>query len=105
MQYLLLHSPQADAITSTTVLSIERLDLVPPSLSTGTEVILSPGREDDLSRFIDIAVGKSKRERSRPTDDRTIGSVLGSMTGAHELVVGSGPRDDTSKMSAHCRAR
>jgi len=46
-------------------------------------------------------VGKSKGKRGRSTDNMTIRGVLGSVTGAHELVVGSGPWDNATQVSAH----
>jgi hypothetical protein len=75
--------------------------LVPPSLSAGAEILLRPGREDDLAIFSDVAVCKSKGKRGRTTDDVSIRGVLRSMTWAHELVVSSRPWDDTSQVSAH----
>jgi len=75
--------------------------LVPPSLPSGTEVIFCPGGEKDLSGVIHFAMGKGKRKRSRSTNDVAVGGVLGSVARAHELVVGSRPWNDTSKMGAH----
>jgi len=75
--------------------------LVPPSLSSGTEVSLSPGAEHNLSIITSITVRKSKGKRGRSTDDMTIRGVLRPVARAHELVVGSGPRDNATQMSAH----
>ena len=75
--------------------------LVPPSLSTSTEIFLGPGAEDNLSTFfISITMGKSKWKRSRPTNDCTLWGILRSVARALELVGGSRPWDDTSQVSA-----
>jgi len=46
-------------------------------------------------------VSESKGKRSRSTYNSSGGSILGSVTGAHELIVGGRPWHDTSQMSAH----
>jgi len=74
--------------------------LVPPSLSSGSEIIFGPGGEGDLSVLGGITVGKGKGKRGRSTDNVSIRGVLGSVTRAHELVVGGGPWDNTSQVSA-----
>mmetsp|Transcript_2988 Transcript_2988/g.8669 ORF Transcript_2988/g.8669 Transcript_2988/m.8669 type:complete len:226 (+) Transcript_2988:172-849(+) len=74
--------------------------LVPPALSIGTEIGLGPGREHDLAILGHIAVGKGEGKGSGAANDGTGGGVLGSMAGAHELVVGGGPRDDAAKVGA-----
>ena len=81
------------------------ISLVPPSLSSGTEVIFSPWGEKDLAVIGDITVGKGKWKRSRSTDNGSIRSVLGSVARAHEFVVGSRPWDDTSQVSADYTTR
>jgi hypothetical protein len=75
--------------------------LIPPSLASGTEIILGPVGKENFAIFRHIAVRQCQGQRSRSTDDGTIGSVLGSVARAHELVGGSGPRNDTTQMSAH----
>ena len=45
-------------------------------------------------------MGKSERKRGRSTNDVSIRGVLGSVARAHELVVGSGPWDDATQVSA-----
>lgn len=45
-------------------------------------------------------MGKGEGKRGGTADDGTGGGVLGSVAGAHELVVGSGPRDDAAKVGA-----
>ena len=47
-------------------------------------------------------MGKSERKRGRSTNDVSIRGVLRSVARAHELVVGSGPWDDATQMSANC---
>ena len=80
------------------------LNLVPPSLFASTEVLLSPGGEEDLSRFIvNITVGKGQRKRSRSTNNGPVGGVLRSVAGAQELVGSSGPGDDATQVSAYCK--
>ena len=74
--------------------------LVPPAGSVSTEVGLSPGGEHDLAILGDVAVGKGEGKGGGAADDGTGGGVLGSVAGAHELVVGSGPRDDAAKVGA-----
>ena len=74
--------------------------LVPPAFSVGTEVGLGPGGEHDLAILGDVAVGKGEGKGGGTADDGTGGGVLGSVAGAHELVVGSGPRDDAAKVGA-----
>jgi hypothetical protein len=74
--------------------------LVPPSLSSGTEVILGPWGEKNLSIFGNIAVGKGKWKRGRSTNNCTIRGVLRSVAWAHELVLGGRPWNDTSQVSA-----
>jgi hypothetical protein len=75
--------------------------LVPPSLSTSTEIVLGPWAEDNLSTFlISITMGKSKWKRSRSTNNCTFWGILRSVTRALELVGGSRPWDNTSKVSA-----
>mmetsp|Transcript_17756 Transcript_17756/g.28675 ORF Transcript_17756/g.28675 Transcript_17756/m.28675 type:complete len:234 (+) Transcript_17756:218-919(+) len=81
-----------------TVLVLVRL--VPPSLSSGTEVILGPRREHDLAIVGNVTVGKSERKRSRSTDNGSIRSVLRSVARAHELVVGRRPWHNASQVSA-----
>ena len=76
--------------------------LVPPSLSSGSEIIFGPGGEGDLSVLGGITVGKGKGKRGRSTDNVSIRGVLGSVARAHELVVGGGPWDNTSQVSADC---
>ena len=63
--------------------------LIPPSLSSRSEIFFGPGGEEDLSIIGGVAVSKGERKRGRSTDDVSIRSVLGSVTRAHELVVGS----------------
>jgi len=75
------------------------VDLVPPSLSTGTEISLSPCAKGDLSIDV-VAVGKSKGEWCRSTDNGSGGGVLRSVAWAHEFVVGGRPWDDASQMCA-----
>lgn len=74
--------------------------LVPPALSVGAEVGLGPGREHDLAVLGHVTVGKGEGKGSGAANDGTGGGVLGSVAGAHELVVGSGPRDDAAKVGA-----
>ena len=74
--------------------------LVPPAGSVGTEVGLGPGGEHDLAILGNVAVGKGEGKGGGTADDGTGGGVLGSVAGAHELVVGSGPRDDAAKVGA-----
>jgi len=52
------------------------VNLSPPRLALRAEVGLCPWAEDDLVRFVDLEVGKSKRKRSRSTDDGSSGCVL-----------------------------
>jgi hypothetical protein len=78
------------------------VSLVPPSLSTGTEVIFGPGRESDLSIFGGITVSQGKGQWGRSTDNGTIGRVLRTVAGAHEFVLCGRPWDDTSQVSADC---
>ena len=75
--------------------------LLPPGLSSSTEIFLSPGSEGNNSSIIDITVGKCKRQGSRSSYNGSGRSVLRSVTWAHELVVGGRPRYDTSQVSAH----
>ena len=75
--------------------------LVPPSLSSSTEVILSPGGEKDLAILGNVAVCKGKGKRSGSTNNGSIRRVLGSVAWAHELVVGRRPWHNASKMGAH----
>lgn len=106
------------------------MDLVPPSLSTGTEISLSPCAKGDLSIDV-VAVGKSKGEWCRSTDNGSGGGVLfvagkkqirvsemrieyigqvrndkyglthlRSVAWAHEFVVGGRPWDDASQVCA-----
>jgi hypothetical protein len=77
------------------------VSLIPPSLASGTEIILGPVGKEDFAIVRHIAVRQCQGQRSRSTDDGAIGSVLGSVARAHELVGGSGPRNDTTQMSAH----
>mmetsp|Transcript_2302 Transcript_2302/g.6074 ORF Transcript_2302/g.6074 Transcript_2302/m.6074 type:complete len:232 (-) Transcript_2302:62-757(-) len=79
----------------------QRKGLVPPSLASSPEVILSPGREENLAVISSVAVREGEGKRGRATDDSTSGSILGAVAGAHELVVGSRPRDNASKVRAH----
>ena len=81
------------------------LNLVPPSLSAGTEVFFSPGGEHDLAIIGSFTVGKGKWERSRSTNDGTSWGILRSVAWADELVVGGRPWDDATQVCAHCRAR
>lgn len=75
--------------------------LVPPSLSTSTEIVLGPWAEDNLSTFlISITMGKSKWKRSRSTNNCTLWGILRSVARALELVGGSRPWDHTSQVSA-----
>mmetsp|Transcript_13378 Transcript_13378/g.37667 ORF Transcript_13378/g.37667 Transcript_13378/m.37667 type:complete len:219 (-) Transcript_13378:442-1098(-) len=74
--------------------------LVPPSLASGSEIILRPWGEGDLSIFSGVAVGKSKGKRGRSTNDVSIRGILGSVARAHELVVGGRPWDDATQVSA-----
>ena len=74
--------------------------LVPPALSVGAEVGLGPGGEHDLAVLGHVAVGKGEGKGSGAANDGTGGGVLGSVAGAHELVVGGGPRDDAAKVGA-----
>jgi len=74
--------------------------LVPPSLSSGSEVLFRPGGEEDLAVLAGVAVRKSKGKRSRSTNDVSIGGVLGTVARAHELVVGGGPWDDATQVGA-----
>ena len=76
------------------------LILVPPSLSSGAEVVLDPWREDDLAILGGVAVGKGKWKRSGSTDNGSSWGVLRSVAWAHELVVSSRPWDDTSQVCA-----
>ena len=76
------------------------LHLVPPSLSTGTEVFFSPWGEKDLAIFGNITVGKSKRKRSRSTNNRSGWRILGSVAWADELVVGSRPWNNATQVCA-----
>ena len=46
-------------------------------------------------------MGKGKGEGCGATDDVAIRGILGAMARAHELVVGSRPRNDATKMGAH----
>ena len=81
------------------------LNLVPPSLSAGTEVLFSPGRENDLAILSSITVGKGKWKRSRSTNDGTSWGILRSVAWADELVVGGRPWDNTTQVCAHCSKR
>ena len=75
--------------------------LVPPSLSSGTEIIFGPRRENDLIVvFSNITVCKSKWKRSWSTYNMTIRSILRSVAWAHEFVVGGRPWDDASQVCA-----
>ncbi len=78
-----------------------RLALVPPSLSTGAEVLLSPWGEKDLAVLGNFSVGQCKRERSRTSDDSPFRRVLRPMARAHELIIGGGPWYDASQVGAH----
>jgi len=75
--------------------------LNPPGLSLGTEVCLSPGRENKVSRLAGIKVGKGEWKGGRSTDNGSSGCVLRSVAWAHELVVRGRPWDDTSQVCAH----
>jgi hypothetical protein len=80
----------------------QKKHLVPPSLGVGTEIKLGPGRKENLAGFgIHIAVRQGEGKRGGSTHDGTGRSVLGSVARALELVGGSGPRDDATKMGAH----
>ena len=79
--------------------------LVPPSLSTGTEIVLRPGRENDLVLSVNIAVGKSKGEGGRSTDNMSVRGVLRSVARALELVGSRRPWDNATQMSADCSWR
>ena len=81
---------------------MRKLGVVPPSLSSGSEIVLGPRGEGDLSVFGGVAVGKSEWKRGRSTDNVSIRSVLGSVARAHELVVGGRPWDDATQVSADC---
>merc|ERR1719183_1133910 len=69
-------------------------------LSVGAEVGLGPGGEHDLAVLGHVTVGKGEGKGSGAANDGTGGGVLGSVAGAHELVVGGGPRDDAAKVGA-----
>merc|ERR1719183_2175360 len=69
-------------------------------ISSGAGVGLGPGREHDLAVLGHVTVGKGEGKGSGAANDGTGGGVLGSVAGAHELVVGGGPRDDTAKVGA-----
>lgn len=75
--------------------------LVPPSFTASTEVILNPGREDNLVVFCNITVCKSEGKRGGSTNDSSSGGVLWSVTRAHELVVSCRPWHDASQVGAH----
>ena len=45
-------------------------------------------------------MGKSEGKRGRSTNNVTIGSVLGSVARAHELVLGGRPRDNATQVRA-----
>jgi hypothetical protein len=93
------HNPSDQRISTGT--DRRREILVPPSLLACAEIILTPGRKDNLAGIIYIAVRKSQRKRSRSTDNATIWCVLRSVAGAHEFVLGRRPRDNATKMGAH----
>merc|ERR1719330_1467044 len=76
--------------------------LVPPWLSVGTEVGFGPWREDNLSTFINITVGKGERKWCRSTYYSSGRGILRSMAWAHEFIVWGGPWHNTSQVSAHC---
>jgi len=84
-----------------TVATLQKVkDLVPPSLSSGSEIVFRPRGEKNLSIVTGVTVRKSEGKRSGSTDDVSIGGVLGSVARAHELVVGGGPWDDATQVSA-----
>jgi hypothetical protein len=81
------------------IFRIIRKSLVPPSLTSGTEIILGPSREQDLAVFGDVTVSKGKWKRSGSTNNGTIRSVLRSVAWAHEFVLSSRPWHDTTQVS------
>ena len=89
-----------DGTGSSIIVQSPPLVLVPPSLPSGTEIIFRPRRKHDLAVVSDVAVGQGERKGSRSAHHGTIGSVLRSVAGAHELVVGGRPRDDATQVGA-----
>ena len=73
--------------------------LLPPRVKSGTEVLLGPRAEGD-DVVDDVGVGEGERERGRSADDLTLEVVLASVARAHELVLGSVPRNDASQVRA-----
>jgi hypothetical protein len=77
------------------------ISLIPPSLVAGAKVGFDPRGKEDFAIVARVDVGERQGQRSWSTDHRTIGRILGTMTGAHEFVIGRTPRHDATQVCAH----